>query len=88
MTNTIHNRECQRLRRHIDLLRNQVGELELRLEGFQEREKLAVKVASDPGPVNTRGAIPVSHVPREGTRVIAPGRARHSTLARNVGRRS
>ena len=32
--------DCQRLRRHLDLQRDRIGELELRLEGALQREKL------------------------------------------------
>jgi hypothetical protein len=37
----IRCRDCQRLRRHIEILRDRNGELELRLEGALQRVRLA-----------------------------------------------
>lgn len=37
----IHCRDCQRLRRYIELLRDRNGELELRLDGALQRERCA-----------------------------------------------
>ena len=42
---TVRCRDCQRLRRHIERLRDQLGGLELRLAGFKQREKRALKAA-------------------------------------------
>jgi hypothetical protein len=48
-------RDCQRHRRHIEALRDRIGELELRLEGALQRERrTASSRAKDPVPNDFR----------------------------------
>ena len=43
-------RDCQRHRRHIEVLRDRIGELELRLEGALQRERRTASTRTkDPG---------------------------------------
>jgi hypothetical protein len=39
-------RDCQRYRRHIEVLRDRIGELELRLEGALQRVRRAAAVSA------------------------------------------
>jgi hypothetical protein len=39
-------RDCQRHRRHIEMLRDRIGELELRLEGALQRERRAAATSA------------------------------------------
>jgi hypothetical protein len=50
-------RECQRLRRHIEILRDRNGELELRLEGARQRERRAAALSAK-GPDRPKQSTP------------------------------
>jgi hypothetical protein len=55
MMGVISCRDCQRHRRHIDVLRDRIGELELRLEGaLQRKRRTASARTKDPGPNDFR----------------------------------